>query len=97
LQRLEGEAFSQVARGTGEPLTIPCGLVLTSIGYKSTPMSSVPFDERSATVPSTAGRVAGEERLYVAGWMKRGPTGIVGTNIPDAKVGPGPGQRWQAQ
>ena len=73
-----------VARPTGELETIPCGLVLRSVGYKGVPLPGVPFDERTATIPNDRGRVGGAERTYVAGWIKRGPSGVIGTNKKDA-------------
>jgi ferredoxin--NADP+ reductase len=73
-----------VARPTGELETIECGLVLRSVGYRGVPLPGVPFDERSGTIPNDRGRVAGAERTYVAGWIKRGPSGVIGTNKKDA-------------
>jgi ferredoxin/flavodoxin---NADP+ reductase len=73
-----------VARPTGERETIPCGLVLRSVGYKGVPLPGLPFDERSGTIPNQAGRVVGGTRTYVAGWIKRGPSGVIGTNKKDA-------------
>jgi ferredoxin/flavodoxin---NADP+ reductase len=75
--------------GTGEFETIPAQLVFRSVGYQSVPLPGVPFDERSYTVPNADGRVLGPDgaplpREYVAGWLKRGPTGVVGTNKSDA-------------
>jgi ferredoxin--NADP+ reductase len=75
--------------GTGELETIPAQMVLRSIGYQSVPLPGVPFDERSHTVPNEAGRVLGPgglplAREYVCGWLKRGPTGVIGTNKSDA-------------
>jgi ferredoxin--NADP+ reductase len=78
------------AHGTGETLIIPAGLVLRSVGYKGTPLADVPFDERTGTIHNRDGRVV--ERAtgqpvsgeYVVGWAKRGPTGVIGTNKPDA-------------
>jgi ferredoxin--NADP+ reductase len=75
--------------GTGELETIPVQLVFRSVGYQSVPLAGVPFDERSATVPNSDGRVLGPDGTpqpgeYVAGWLKRGPTGVVGTNKSDA-------------
>lgn len=78
------------ASGTGQYETIPAGLVLRSVGYKGVPLEGVPFDSRNGVIPNEVGRVvdldtgrvmAGE---YVAGWIKRGPTGVIGTNKPDA-------------
>jgi ferredoxin/flavodoxin---NADP+ reductase len=75
--------------GTGELETLPAGMVLRSVGYQSVPLPGVPFDERTATVPNSEGRVLGPEGVplpgeYVAGWLKRGPTGVIGTNKSDA-------------
>jgi ferredoxin--NADP+ reductase len=70
--------------------TIECGLVLRSVGYRAVPLPDVPFDERHYVLPSDRGRVLtpGGERLpgvYAVGWIKRGPTGILGTNKRDAE------------
>ena len=75
--------------GTGEYETIPAQMVFRSVGYQSVPLAGVPFDENTATVPNAEGRVLGPDgaplpREYVAGWLKRGPTGVVGTNKSDA-------------
>lgn len=78
------------AHGTGETFTIPAGLVLRSVGYKGVALPDVPYDQRSGIIPNREGRVIdpttgqptpGE---YVVGWAKRGPSGIIGTNKPDA-------------
>jgi ferredoxin/flavodoxin---NADP+ reductase len=63
--------------------------VFRSVGYQSVPLAGVPFDENTATVPHAEGRVLGPDGAplpgeYVAGWLKRGPTGVVGTNKSDA-------------
>jgi ferredoxin--NADP+ reductase len=76
-------------RGTGEYETLPVGLVLRSVGYQSVALEGVPFDERAYVVPNEGGRIIGPDgaavpREYVAGWIKRGPTGVVGTNKSDA-------------
>jgi ferredoxin--NADP+ reductase len=73
-----------VARPTGETEVIPAGLVLRSVGYKGVALPGVPFDERSGTIPNDRGRVLGAERTYAAGWIKRGPSGVIGTNKKDA-------------
>ncbi|HXZ63277.1 MAG TPA: NADP oxidoreductase, partial [Streptosporangiaceae bacterium] len=75
--------------GTGELETLDAQMVLRSVGYQSVPLVGVPFDERSFTVPNEAGRVLGPDGAplpgeYVAGWLKRGPTGVIGTNKSDA-------------
>ena len=73
-----------VARPTGEMEVIPAGLVLRSVGYQGVALPGVPFDERKGTIPNDRGRVEGAERTYVAGWIKRGPSGVIGTNKKDA-------------
>ena len=79
------------ARATDAPeATIECGLVLRSVGYRAVPLPGVPFDERSFVLRNEHGRVidADGERLpgvYTVGWIKRGPTGILGTNKRDAE------------
>jgi ferredoxin/flavodoxin---NADP+ reductase len=73
-----------VARPTGETEIIPAGIVLRSVGYRGVELPGVPFDERSGTIPNERGRVAEAERTYVAGWIKRGPSGVIGTNKKDA-------------
>jgi len=62
--------------------TIPCGLVFRSVGYRGVALPGLPFDEESGVIPNEGGRVA--PGLYVAGWIKRGPTGVIGTNKKDA-------------
>ncbi|XP_065850687.1 NADPH:adrenodoxin oxidoreductase, mitochondrial isoform X2 [Euphorbia lathyris] len=80
----------QVAVGTGDYEDLDCGMVLKSIGYKSVPVDGVPFDHQKGVVPNTSGRVVSdasgdetsvERGLYVCGWLKRGPTGIIATNL----------------
>jgi ferredoxin--NADP+ reductase len=76
-------------QGTGELETLDVQMVLRSVGYQSVPLDGVPFDERNATVPNDQGRVLGPDSgplpgEYVAGWLKRGPTGVIGTNKSDA-------------
>lgn len=87
--RLAGEPFALSARGTGVTETRACGLLFRSIGYRGVPIPGVPFDERRAVIPNDRGRVLDEHQqpvpgLYTAGWIKRGPTGIIGTNRADA-------------
>ncbi|MBC9713514.1 FAD-dependent oxidoreductase [Streptomyces sp. TRM66268-LWL] len=71
------------ARPTGATEILETGLVLRSVGYRARPVPGLPFDEDSATVPHEQGRV--EHGVYVAGWIKRGPTGFIGTNKSCAK------------
>jgi ferredoxin/flavodoxin---NADP+ reductase len=75
--------------GTGQFETLDTQLVLRSVGYQSVPLPGVPFDTRSYTVPNAHGRVLSETGQplpgeYVSGWLKRGPTGVIGTNKADA-------------
>lgn len=75
--------------GTGRYEDIEAQLVLRSVGYRGMPLEGLPFDTESGTVPNAAGRVVrgsfASPGEYVAGWIKRGPTGVIGTNRPDAK------------
>jgi ferredoxin--NADP+ reductase len=73
---------NQRAVATDRHETLPCGLVFRSVGYHGVALPGIPFDERSGTIPNEAGRVA--PGVFVAGWIKRGPTGVIGTNKPDA-------------
>ena len=66
--------------GTDEVQTIDAGLVLTSIGYHGKAIKDLPFDDQAGVVPNDGGRVTQAEGAYVAGWIKRGPTGFIGTN-----------------
>ncbi|MGO4446691.1 FAD-dependent oxidoreductase [Mycobacterium sp. 2YAF39] len=71
---------------TDERRQLEAGLVLTSIGYRGRPIRDLPFDEATAVVPNDGGRVVDPDSgepvrgSYVAGWIKRGPTGFIGTN-----------------
>jgi ferredoxin--NADP+ reductase len=73
---------------TGEEEVIECGLVLRSIGYRGEPLPGVPFDEARGLIRNEGGRVTSEEGPcpgeYVVGWIKRGPSGVIGTNKKDA-------------
>ena len=60
--------------------TIPAGLVLRAIGYAGTPLPGIPFDPVRGVIPHERGRVAGHRGAYVTGWIKRGPSGVIGTN-----------------
>jgi len=67
---------------------ITCGVAFRSIGYKSVPIAGLSFDDKIGIVPNNQGRVLSkdtlESGLYVAGWLKRGPSGIIGTNKYDS-------------
>ena len=87
--QLQGGAGGQKASAGGGEQTLECQLVLSSIGYSSTMIPGVPFDAERGVVPSFRARVvqggAALQGLYVTGWLRRGPSGIIGTNIVDAK------------
>ncbi|MBI3993198.1 MAG: FAD-dependent oxidoreductase [Candidatus Lambdaproteobacteria bacterium] len=78
------------ARGTGETEVLPVQMVFRSIGYRGSALPGMPFDEKAGIIANADGRVlepgAGQPipRLYVAGWIKRGPSGVIGTNKPDS-------------
>ncbi|MCB0070620.1 MAG: FAD-dependent oxidoreductase [Caldilineaceae bacterium] len=78
------------SEGTGEYETLDVGLVLRSVGYKGLPVEGVPYNQRNGTIPNEVGRIVDPETErprygeYVVGWAKRGPTGVIGTNKPDA-------------
>jgi ferredoxin--NADP+ reductase len=74
--------------GIGGQQTLPADLVVRSVGYRGLPLIGVPFDERTGRVPHAEGRVIRDGVFspdeYVTGWIKRGPTGVIGTNKSDA-------------
>jgi len=76
------------ASGTGETSTIPAQMILASVGYRGLPLPDLPFDVDAGIVPNADGRVVRDGVVvpgeYVAGWIKRGPTGVIGTNKRDA-------------
>jgi ferredoxin/flavodoxin---NADP+ reductase len=78
------------ACSTGTTEELDCGIVFRSIGYRGIPLSGLPFDERAGVIPSVGGRITDDDGRpvageYVVGWIKRGPTGIIGTNKRDAQ------------
>lgn len=82
----------QRAVGSGQHESLEAQLVLESIGYKSYPIAGAPFDDRNSIIPNKLGRVSSLQNpqeslpgLYVCGWLKRGPSGIIGTNLWDAQ------------
>ena len=83
---LSGEPFSQRASGTGETEVMECGLLFRSIGYRGVPIEGVPFHDSWGVFPNQDGRItdgpdgAVVPGIYTAGWIKRGPSGIIGTN-----------------
>ena len=87
---VKDESGTLRARGTGAYEEFPIQMIFRSIGYKGHRLPGVPFDERGGIIPNQDGRVIDQDtgavvpRVYVTGWIKRGPSGVVGTNKPDA-------------
>jgi len=90
VNRLEEDEDGRLrAVPTGEEEVIECGLVLRSIGYRGRPLNDIPFDERRGLIRNEGGRVCDGDGgtcrgEYVVGWIKRGPSGVIGTNKKDA-------------
>ncbi len=80
-----------VAVPTDETEDIECGLVMRSVGYRGVPFAGLPFDSRRNTLNNNGGRITDPETgdplpgVYTAGWIKRGPSGVIGTNKKDAQ------------
>jgi ferredoxin--NADP+ reductase len=84
------EDGSLAAQGTGELEEIAAQLVFRSIGYRGVPLADIPFDERRGLIRNAGGRVCDEDGKpcpgeYVSGWIKRGPSGVIGTNKKDSQ------------
>jgi ferredoxin/flavodoxin---NADP+ reductase len=89
INRLVEEGGKVRAEDTGEREELECGLVFRSVGYTGVPVAGVPFDQQRGTIANERGRVLGDggepvPGLYTAGWIKRGPNGVIGTNKKDA-------------
>jgi len=89
--RLEGPPGDQkaVPKDPKEFTQIPCDLLIKSIGFKSKPIQGIPFDSKTCTVPHSQGCVLNEDKqpipgLYVSGWLKRGPVGIIDSTLRDS-------------
>jgi ferredoxin/flavodoxin---NADP+ reductase len=74
-----------VAKDTGEREEVPAQLVVRAVGYRGVPTPGLPFDEKTGTIPHTGGRIDGSPNEYVVGWIKRGPTGVIGSNKSDSQ------------
>lgn len=89
-KRVEGVRFEKTrvqngrAEGIGEYFDIKCGMVIAATGYTSKPVQDTPFDHEAGIVTNSNGFV--DEGLYAVGWIKRGPTGVIGSNKPDGKL-----------
>jgi ferredoxin--NADP+ reductase len=88
--KLTGDAYHQKATPTGEEVTLKCNLLFRSIGYKGLPIAGIPnFDDKKGIIPNTDGRLELSDQspcygMYTSGWIKRGPSGVLGTNKPCA-------------
>ena len=82
--QLSGEPFKQSARGSGEFYELEAGILFRSIGYRGLPIEGVPFHDSWGIFPNEDGRIMEKDEIvpqfYTAGWIKRGPSGIIGTN-----------------
>lgn len=87
---VRAEDGSIKAKGTGQFEVLPVGLVFRSVGYKGVALPGLPYDARKGTIPNVFGRVQDPQSkaflpwVYVVGWAKRGPSGVIGTNKPDS-------------
>jgi ferredoxin--NADP+ reductase len=88
--RLAGDPFNQWAEPTGEEIVLDCDLVFRSVGYRGVAIPGVPFDQKKGIFPNREGRILDGDKvvpgMYAAGWIKRGPSGIIGTNKPDSQA-----------
>jgi ferredoxin/flavodoxin---NADP+ reductase len=82
---LVNEGGRVVAKDTGEREELPAQLIVRAVGYRGVPTPGLPFDDKSGTIPHTAGRIDGSRNEYVVGWIKRGPTGVIGSNKSDSQ------------
>lgn len=86
---LTGEAGARKAVPTDELETIDCGLVFSCVGYRGEQLPGIPFDAGRGTIPNDKGRILVDGKpmpgMYVSGWIKRGPSGVIGTNKVDSK------------
>ncbi|MBI3224432.1 MAG: FAD-dependent oxidoreductase [Mycolicibacterium cosmeticum] len=81
---LVNEGGRVVAKDTGEREEIPVQLVVRAVGYRGVPLAGLPFDDRAGTIPHTDGLIEGSRNEYVVGWIKRGPSGVIGSNKKDS-------------
>lgn len=81
---IKGPDGRVTAKDTGEREEVPAQLVVRAVGYRGTPTPGLPFDERAGTIPHVDGKIEGSRNEYVVGWIKRGPTGVIGSNKKDS-------------
>ena len=79
------ESGRVVAKDTGERETLPTQLVVRAVGYRGVSIPGLPFDEGAGTIPHAEGRISGHAGQYVVGWIKRGPSGVIGSNKSDSQ------------
>lgn len=82
---LVSEGTRIAARDTGERETLPAQLVVRAVGYRGVAIPGLPFDDTAGTIPHEQGRITGRAHDYVVGWIKRGPSGVIGTNKKDSQ------------
>jgi len=82
---VDDESGRVVAQDTGEREELPAQLVVRAVGYRGVPTPGLPFDDRAGTIPHTEGRIDGRRNEYVVGWIKRGPSGVIGSNKSDSQ------------
>lgn len=75
-----------IAEDTGERLTMAAQLVVRAVGYRGVAISGLPFDDVAGVIPHNNGRIVGRRNDYVVGWIKRGPSGVIGSNKKDAQA-----------
>lgn len=83
VERMALDPYQGITK-TGQIEELPADSLIRSVGYRGMELEGLPFDESNFTIPSSEGKVAGSRNSYVAGWIKRGPSGIIGTNKKDA-------------
>jgi adrenodoxin-NADP+ reductase len=82
---LEGKGLEATAKGTGRLFDVECGLVIKSVGYMNEPLDdSLPFDDKSSKILNDRGRVLDTDGIYVSGWLKSGPVGVIASTMYDA-------------
>lgn len=86
---LVGEPDRQKAKGTGVKEELGCDIFFRSVGYRGLPIEGVPYYEQEGIFPNKEGRITQDNQivpgLYASGWIKRGPSGVIGTNKPDSE------------
>jgi ferredoxin/flavodoxin---NADP+ reductase len=75
-----------VAKDTGAREELPARLVVRAVGYRGVPTPGLPFDDKAGTIPHSDGRIEGRRNEYVVGWIKRGPSGVIGSNKKDSNA-----------